>query len=214
MLATDRCGCKLPPVTGTLSRIALMSIPHRPAARLAGLALAALLCAPAAPASAQAASYRLDPVHTRVLVAISHAGFSDALGTVSGSREDARAIIRDEMAKKEDIFQVAGSLPASIKHSLENVSGEDDLGIDLLCFLGCARFRSALRLGLLFFRGDEVLQPLLGPSVPEAYAGIDQQRDDHQADKQGEHGLSRPLFQGFEEYGKFFKVDGRRAQIP
>lgn len=63
-----------------------MSIPHRPAARLAGLALAALLCAPAAPALAQAASYRLDPVHTRVLVAISHAGFSDALGTVSGSQ--------------------------------------------------------------------------------------------------------------------------------
>ena len=29
--------------------------------------------------------YRLDPVHTRVLFAVSHAGFSHALGTVSGS---------------------------------------------------------------------------------------------------------------------------------
>ncbi|MGH8053407.1 MAG: YceI family protein [Stenotrophomonas sp.] len=29
--------------------------------------------------------YRLDPVHTRVLFAIEHAGFSQALGTVSGS---------------------------------------------------------------------------------------------------------------------------------
>ena len=32
-----------------------------------------------------AAHYRLDPVHTRVLFAVSHAGFSQALGTVSGS---------------------------------------------------------------------------------------------------------------------------------
>lgn len=31
------------------------------------------------------AVYRLDPVHTRVLFAIEHAGFSRALGTVSGS---------------------------------------------------------------------------------------------------------------------------------
>ncbi|MBD9479515.1 YceI family protein [Pseudoxanthomonas sp. PXM02] len=32
-----------------------------------------------------AAEYRLDPVHTRVMFAISHAGFSNAIGTVSGS---------------------------------------------------------------------------------------------------------------------------------
>ncbi len=39
------------------------------------------------PLVADAASerYRLDPVHTRVLFAIEHAGFSQALGTVSGS---------------------------------------------------------------------------------------------------------------------------------
>ncbi len=49
-------------------------------------ALVALLCL-AAPMLAQAASaeYRLDPVHTRVMFAIEHAGFSRAIGTVSGS---------------------------------------------------------------------------------------------------------------------------------
>ncbi len=46
-----------------------------------------LWCALALPlgAVAQPASYQLDPVHTRVLFAVSHAGFSQALGTVSGS---------------------------------------------------------------------------------------------------------------------------------
>jgi len=48
----------------------------------ASLAAAGLL---PAPAFAAPASYRLDPVHTRVLFAISHAGYSHALGTVSGS---------------------------------------------------------------------------------------------------------------------------------
>ena len=37
------------------------------------------------PASAAEAAYRLDPVHTRVMFAVEHAGFSRALGTVSGS---------------------------------------------------------------------------------------------------------------------------------
>jgi polyisoprenoid-binding protein YceI len=36
-------------------------------------------------ALAQPAEYRLDPVHTRVLFSVSHAGFSYALGTISGS---------------------------------------------------------------------------------------------------------------------------------
>lgn len=48
----------------------------------AGVAAAGLL---PAPAFAAPGTYRLDPVHTRVLFAISHAGFSHALGTVSGS---------------------------------------------------------------------------------------------------------------------------------
>lgn len=46
---------------------------------LAGLLLAGHVDA------AEPAHYRLDPVHTRVLFAIEHAGFSHALGTVSGS---------------------------------------------------------------------------------------------------------------------------------
>jgi polyisoprenoid-binding protein YceI len=46
---------------------------------VAGLLLASLAQA------AEPAHYRLDPVHTRVLFAIEHAGFSHALGTVSGS---------------------------------------------------------------------------------------------------------------------------------
>lgn len=36
-------------------------------------------------AEAKSATYHLDPVHTRVMFAVSHAGFSHALGTVSGS---------------------------------------------------------------------------------------------------------------------------------
>lgn len=46
-----------------------------------------LLTALATPGAAWAASetYQLDPVHTRVLFSVSHAGFSQAMGTVSGS---------------------------------------------------------------------------------------------------------------------------------
>ncbi|WP_305806364.1 YceI family protein [Stenotrophomonas sp. YIM B06876] len=44
-----------------------------------------VLCLLPALATASPARYRLDPVHTRVLFAIEHAGFSHALGTVSGS---------------------------------------------------------------------------------------------------------------------------------
>ena len=51
------------------------------------LPLAALLlfATSTLPVQAASASYELDPVHTRVLVAVEHAGFSKALGTVSGS---------------------------------------------------------------------------------------------------------------------------------
>lgn len=48
--------------------------------------LCLLLIATAAPAFAGTARhYALDPVHTRVVFAISHAGYSNALGAVSGS---------------------------------------------------------------------------------------------------------------------------------
>ncbi len=49
------------------------------------LTLALLLCATPCVAAAAPDTYRLDPVHTRVLFAVEHAGFSQALGTVSGS---------------------------------------------------------------------------------------------------------------------------------
>jgi polyisoprenoid-binding protein YceI len=51
---------------------------------LAALLAPAMLLAPHA-ASAQAVRYALDPVHTRVVFELSHAGYSQAIGTVSGS---------------------------------------------------------------------------------------------------------------------------------
>lgn len=48
------------------------------------LAVLGLLSLPVA-AVAQVAGYRLDPVHTRVMFSISHDGYSQAIGTVSGS---------------------------------------------------------------------------------------------------------------------------------
>lgn len=47
------------------------------------LAFVLLFASPAA--FAATATYALDPVHTRVAFAVSHAGFSQAIGTVSGS---------------------------------------------------------------------------------------------------------------------------------
>ena len=57
-------------------------------ARLAFLIL--LLSSGIPPVLAASASYELDPVHTRVLLAVEHAGFSSALGTVSGSSGELR----------------------------------------------------------------------------------------------------------------------------
>jgi polyisoprenoid-binding protein YceI len=58
--------------------------PNMPRRAAALLTLATVFAIPGAHAE-QAGTYSLDPVHTRVLFAISHAGFSNALGTVSGS---------------------------------------------------------------------------------------------------------------------------------
>ena len=49
---------------------------------LPGLLLCTLLSAPTWAASEH---YQLDPVHTRVMFSVGHAGFSKAIGTVSGS---------------------------------------------------------------------------------------------------------------------------------
>ncbi|MGQ4661597.1 YceI family protein [Lysobacter sp. F6437] len=61
---------------------------HSSAARrgplLAVALLLSLLSAPPAGAS-EPVAWKLDPVHTRVMFAVSHAGFSRAIGTVSGS---------------------------------------------------------------------------------------------------------------------------------
>ena len=60
-----------------------ISAPRMPPKWLAmALLLLALACAGV---QAQPRSYTLDPVHTRIVFAIDHAGFSRALGTVSGS---------------------------------------------------------------------------------------------------------------------------------
>jgi polyisoprenoid-binding protein YceI len=54
------------------------------ARRIAAVVLPLWLWAATASAG-EAERYRLDPVHTRVMFAIDHAGFSRAIGTVSGS---------------------------------------------------------------------------------------------------------------------------------
>lgn len=59
-----------------------------PAPSATALAIAVLLPALGWAGAAQAegpAAWKLDPVHTRVMFAVSHAGFSRAIGTVSGS---------------------------------------------------------------------------------------------------------------------------------
>ena len=61
---------------------------YRPrlAAAPAAILLASLLAAlPGTAGASEVPAYTLDPVHTRVMFAIEHAGFSKALGTVSGS---------------------------------------------------------------------------------------------------------------------------------
>jgi polyisoprenoid-binding protein YceI len=63
-----------------------LSLPTRPwpaALVLAGLLLLAGLPRPVL--AQQTQTYQIDPVHTRVMFAVEHAGFSHAIGTVSGS---------------------------------------------------------------------------------------------------------------------------------
>ncbi|MEP6632600.1 MAG: YceI family protein [Luteimonas sp.] len=55
------------------------------AARGITLVIALALFAASTALSAAPAAYALDPVHTRVMFGVEHAGFSKALGTVSGS---------------------------------------------------------------------------------------------------------------------------------
>ena len=57
----------------------------RPQALAAGAALALLLAAAALPVRAKTDSYALDSVHTRIAFQVSHAGFSNPIGTFSGT---------------------------------------------------------------------------------------------------------------------------------
>jgi len=52
---------------------------------LLSLALLFATAAPTAVAHADEATYALDPVHTRVMFSVSHAGFSNPMGTISGT---------------------------------------------------------------------------------------------------------------------------------
>ncbi len=66
-------------------RIAAMTSTSRRHRHARSAALLALLAA-AGPALARGpVAYALDPVHTRVMFAVEHAGFSHAIGTISGS---------------------------------------------------------------------------------------------------------------------------------
>jgi polyisoprenoid-binding protein YceI len=56
-----------------------------PAVRRIAAAVLPLWLWAATASAGEAERYRLDPVHTRVMFAIDHAGFSKAIGTVSGS---------------------------------------------------------------------------------------------------------------------------------
>ena len=58
--------------------------PLPPSLAAACLLLVSTALAPL-PASAQVEGYRIDQIHTRIVFALDHAGFSSALGTVSGS---------------------------------------------------------------------------------------------------------------------------------
>jgi len=74
------------------------------------LLLAALAVAPLAPASAANASYSIDPVHTRVAFLISHAGFSRAIGTFSGSHGQLDFDPDDWASAKVDVHVPIASL--------------------------------------------------------------------------------------------------------
>lgn len=57
----------------------------RPTARLIQAAAFAIVLLAPCLAAAERETYALDPVHTRVVFEVSHAGFSQAIGTVSGT---------------------------------------------------------------------------------------------------------------------------------
>ena len=68
--------------------------------RLSAL-LALLACLPAV--AGEPARYAFDPVHTRVMFAIDHAGFSKAIGTISGSQGSLHFDVEDWSSARLDV---------------------------------------------------------------------------------------------------------------
>ena len=68
--------------------------------RLSAL-LALLACLPAV--AGEPARYAFDPVHTRVMFAIDHAGFSKAIGTISGSQGSLHFDVEDWASARIDV---------------------------------------------------------------------------------------------------------------
>lgn len=64
--------------------------------------LLGLACAPTA--AGEPAHYAVDPVHTRVMFAIDHAGFSKAIGTISGSQGSLHFDIDDWSSARLDVL--------------------------------------------------------------------------------------------------------------
>ena len=81
-----------------------MHVPQRPSScrPIALLVLLAVLaCAPAA--AGEPIRYAFDPVHTQVMFAIDHAGFSKAIGTVSGSEGSLHFDVDDWSSARLDV---------------------------------------------------------------------------------------------------------------
>lgn len=70
----------------------------------------ACLCACACAQAGEAERYVFDPVHTRVIFAIDHAGFSKAIGTVSGSEGSLQFDPDDWNATRLDVVVPMGRL--------------------------------------------------------------------------------------------------------
>lgn len=81
---------------------------HRATANALSAALLALAaCLPAA--AREPREYRLDPVHTRVAFLVDHAGFSRAIGTISGS--EGRLFFGDDEDARWDGASVEAEIP-------------------------------------------------------------------------------------------------------
>ena len=72
--------------------------------------LVLLLAISAAPVGARTEAYRIDPVHTRVVFFVDHAGFSRAIGTFSGTRGELHLDPDDWSTARVDVTLPLASL--------------------------------------------------------------------------------------------------------